>query len=149
MMMSFGQFVFSLSTLAYQDLQRQTSWRHPSNSVVGARAPRQYLGPGDDNITLSGLLAPELTNGSTASLDELRAMGDTGNAWPLVDGTGLVYGLFSIESLNTTHTLFFQDGRARRIEFTLQLTREDDGRTDAIGTMSAPAAGVGATTISG
>ena len=60
MMMALGMFVFSLPTLAYQDLQRQTSWRHPSSSRVGSRPARQFTGAGDDTITLSGLLLPEL-----------------------------------------------------------------------------------------
>ena len=38
MMMSLGMFVFGLPTLAYQDMQRQTNWRHPGNSRVGTRA---------------------------------------------------------------------------------------------------------------
>ncbi len=42
MLMSLGMFVFSLPTLAYQDMQRQTAWRHPSNSRVGSRAAHQF-----------------------------------------------------------------------------------------------------------
>ncbi|WPP47693.1 phage tail protein [Pseudomonas sp. AN-1] len=135
MMMCLGQFVFSLSTLAYQDFQRQTQWRHPSNSRVGARPARQFAGPGDDTITLQGLLAPELT-GSIESLDKLREMADTGSAWPLVEGTGRVYGLYAIEGLNEGRTLFFQDGAARRIEFTVNLVRVDDDRVDRMGTLA-------------
>jgi phage protein U len=132
MMMAFGQFVFSLDTLAYQDLQRQTSWRHPSNSRVGARPARQFVGPGEETMNLNGLLLPGFA-GDTGSLDELRAMGAAGAAWPLVDGTGIVYGQFVIESLNETRSLFHRDGSARRIEFQLQLARVDDDRIDAIG----------------
>ena len=132
MMMCLGQFVFSLSTLAYQDFQRQTQWRHPSNSRVGARPARQFAGPGDDTITLQGLLAPELT-GTIESLDKLREMADTGSAWPLVEGTGRVYGLYAIESLSEGKTLFFQDGAARRIEFTVNLVRVDDDRIVRMG----------------
>lgn len=135
MMMCLGQFVFSLSTLAYQDFQRQTQWRHPSNSRVGARPARQYAGPGDDTITLQGLLAPELT-GSIESLDKLREMADTGAAWPLVEGTGRVYGLYAIEQLSEGKTLFFQDGASRRIEFTINLTRVDDDRIDRMGALA-------------
>ncbi len=135
MMMCLGQFVFSLSTLAYQDFQRQTQWRHPSNSRVGARPARQYAGPGDDTITLQGLLAPELT-GTIESLSKLREMADTGSAWPLVEGTGRFYGLYAIEGLNEGRTLFFQDGAARRIEFTVNLVRVDDDRVDRIGMLS-------------
>lgn len=136
MMMALGQFVFSLSTLAHQELQRQTAWRHPSSSRVGARPARQFAGPGDDTITLSGLVAIEFTNG-TASIDELRAMGDTGSAWPLVDGAGYVYGQWVIEGLNTTGTLFLQDGTPRRVDFQLTLQRVDDDRTDTLATAAA------------
>lgn len=138
MMMALGQFVFSLYTLAYQELQRQTAWRHPSTSRIGARPARQSVGPGDDTITLQGLLAPEFM-GSTISLDILRAMGDEGSAWVLVDGIGIVYGEFVIESLAETKTIFMDNGQARRIEFTLQLARVDDSRTDAIGSTDATA----------
>ncbi|PZP30455.1 MAG: oxidoreductase [Roseateles depolymerans] len=135
MMMGYGQFVFSLSTLAYQDLQRQTAWRHPSNSRVGARPARQFVGPGDDGITLSGVLAPEFA-GDVVSLGKLREMGDSGLAWPLVTGTGEVLGAFVIESLNETRTMLMDNGAARRIEFQLQLARVDEQRTDSIGTDS-------------
>lgn len=131
-MMALGQFVFCLSTLAYQDLQRQMKWRHASNSRIGARAARQFLGVGDDSFNLSGVLMPELT-GSAAALDELREMGNLGASWPLVDGTGVVYGLYVIEGLNETKTVFLSNGAARRIEFQLQLERVDDGMTDSIG----------------
>lgn len=131
MMMALGQFVFSLDTLAYQELQRQTKWRHPSNSRVGARPARQFAGPGDETMHLNGLLLPGLA-GSTVSLDALRAMGDTGSAEPLVDGTGTVYGQFVIEALNQTASVLRRDGTARRIEFQLQLTRVDDNRTTQV-----------------
>jgi phage protein U len=134
MMMALGMFVFSLETLAYQEFQRQTDWRHASISRIGTNPARQFLGRGDDSITLPGVLLPGLT-GSQLSLDALRMMGDTGKAWPLVEGTGRIYGLWVIESLSDTRTVFFPDGAARRIEFTLKLTRIDDGRVDLLGSL--------------
>lgn len=132
MMLSLGMFVFSLSTLAYQELQRQTNWRHASNGRVGAAPALQFVGRGDDTITLPGLLLPELA-GSILSLDALRLMANTGKAWPMVEGTGRIYGLWVIESLSETKTLFFRDGTPRRIEFTLTLKRTDDDRIDLLG----------------
>lgn len=125
MMMALGTFVFSLPELAYQQLQHAAAWRHSSSERVGARAARQFVGPGDETVDLSGLVAPELT-GSPASLDTLRSLADEGRPLSLVDGTGVVYGAFVITSLNQTRTLFFQDGAARRIEFQLSLLRVDD-----------------------
>ena len=73
MLMALGQFIFSLPTLAYDNLKRSTAWRHPGHSRVGARSAHQFLGPGDESIHLSGVLIPTLI-GRVASLDELREM---------------------------------------------------------------------------
>ncbi|WGO91846.1 phage tail protein [Pseudomonas viciae] len=132
MMLALGMFVFSLSTAAYQALQRQTEWRHARNPRVGAAPARQFIGRGDDTITLPGIILPELA-GSALSLDALRLMANTGKAWPMVEGSGRIYGLWIIESLNETKTLFFRDGTPRRIEFTLILKRIDDDRIDLLG----------------
>jgi len=132
MMMALGMFVFSLSTAAYQELQRQTDWRHASNNRIGAAPARQFVGRGDDAITLPGIIFPELA-GTTLSLDAIRLMANTGKAWPMVEGTGRIYGLWVIESLSETKTLFFSDGTPRRIEFTLSLKRTDDDRIDLLG----------------
>lgn len=135
MMMSLGLFVFSLSTAAYQEFQRQTAWRHPSSSRVGQAPARQFIGRGDDTISLSGLIVPELA-GSRLSLDTLRLMADTGKAWPLVEGSGRIYGLWVIESLSETSTLFFRDGTPRRIEFSITLQRADDSRIELLGNLA-------------
>ena len=131
MMLALGMFVFSLSTLAYQELQRQTEWRHPSSSRVGAAPARQFIGRGDDSITLPGIIFPQLA-GTTLSLDALRLMANTGKAWPMIEGSGRIYGLWVIESLSETKTVFFRDGTPRRIEFTLSLKRIDDDQLDLI-----------------
>jgi len=53
-------------------------------------------------------------------------MAGTGGAWPLIEGSGRIYGLWVIESITETKTLFFQDGTPRRIEFSIALKRVDD-----------------------
>ena len=131
-MMALGQFVFSLPTLAYNDFKRSSAWRHPSNSRVGARPARQSLGPGDDTITLSGVLAPEF-KGDPWAIKQLREMADKGNAYALVSGRNEVFGAWVIESVTETGTLHMDNGAPRRIEFDLQLVRVDDAQADATG----------------
>ncbi|KVS58016.1 phage tail protein [Burkholderia cepacia] len=125
MMMALGLFVFSLSTLPYQELQRKRGWRYASNNRVGKRPARQFASEDDETIQLSGVLLPELTGGDL-SLSVLELMADQHTSWPLIEGTGHIYGMFTIDSISTTRTLFFSDGAARRIEFTIALTRSDD-----------------------
>ena len=131
-MMALGQFVFSLDTLAYQELQRSTDWRHPSNSRVGARPARQFVGVGEDTITLTGLVVPEF-RGSRKTLDQIRAMADAGSAYALVAGTGDVMGAWVNQRVNETGTLFIREGVARRVDFTLELARVDDDQADPAG----------------
>ena len=124
MQMCLGLFVFSLDTLSYQELQRRTSWKHPTQSIVGGRDTSQYLGYGEDIITLSGSMVPEF-KGKPASLDGLRRMGNTGLAWALVEGSGTIYGAYVITEMQETKTFFEVDGTARKIEFSLTLRRID------------------------
>jgi phage protein U len=131
-MMALGQFVFGMDTLAYQELQRSTDWRHPSNSRVGARPARQFVGPGEDSITLTGLLVPEF-RGSRKTMDQVRAMADAGRAYALVAGTGDVLGAWVITRVQESGSIFVAEGVARRVDFTIELARVDDDQADPAG----------------
>lgn len=135
MMMALGLFVFMLTTLPYQEFKHQMAWRHPSNSRVGQRPQSQFLGADDEIITLTGVLYPELTGGRLSLLG-LQQMANTGKAWSLVEGNGTLYGLFVIESLSCNKSIFFSDGSARKIEFTLTLKRSDETRQDVLGDLA-------------
>ncbi|MDR4896715.1 phage tail protein [Yersinia kristensenii] len=135
MMMAFGMFVFMLQTVPYQDFQHQMAWRHPSNARIGKRPGSQFLGPDEESITLSGVLYPELTGGKV-SLMALQLMAETGKAWSLIEGNGAIHGMFVIESLSRTKSLFFSDGSARKIEFTLTLKRTDESLKEMFGDLS-------------
>ena len=124
-MMTLGTFVFSLPSLAYQQLQRQNDWRHAASERVGARAAHQYVGPGEETIELSGTVAPELTAGEV-SINVLRDLAEDGRPLPLVDGRGYVYGAYVIKGISEGKSVFFKDGAARKIEFSMSLLRVDE-----------------------
>ncbi|MEB5749116.1 phage tail protein [Leclercia adecarboxylata] len=135
MMMVLGLYVFMLRTVPYQELQYQRNWRHAVNSRINRRPSMQFLGPDNDSLTLSGVLLPEITGGRL-SLLALEQMAEQGKAWPLIEGSGTIYGMFVIESLNQTKTEFFESGMARRIEFTLTLKRVDESLSNMFGSLS-------------
>ncbi|EPD3098071.1 phage tail protein [Enterobacter cloacae complex sp. 383C1] len=124
MMLALGMFVFMRQTLPYQTLQRDAEYRWPSNSRVGKRDAFQFLGVGEEKITLAGVLYPELTGGRM-TMTTIRLMAEEGRAWPLLDGTGMIYGMYIINNVSDTGSVFFSDGTARKIDFTLTLTRVD------------------------
>lgn len=141
MMLTLGLFVFQLQTVPYQSLQRNVDYRWPSNSRVGQRPALQFLGVNEEKITLSGVLMPEITGGRI-SLLALHLMAEEGKSWPLLEGTGTIYGMFVVNSISETHTEFFSDGSARSIEFSLTLTRVDESLTAMFGDLQTQANGL-------
>ncbi|MCC8422170.1 phage tail protein [Photorhabdus thracensis] len=132
MMAALGLFVFMLKTTPYQSLQHQQSWRYGFNNRVGARPTCQFMGPNNDTITLSGALYPEITGGRL-SLLALQLMAESGKAWSFLDGSGTIYGMFIIASIDQTKSEFFTDGTARKIDFTVTLRRVDDNLGEMFG----------------
>ena len=141
MMLTLGLFVFQLQTVPYQSLQRDVDYRWPANNRVGLRPLPQFLGVNEEKITLSGVLMPEITGGKL-SLMALNLMADEGKAWPLLEGSGTIYGMFVVNSVSETHTEFFSNGAPRKIEFMLTLTRVDESLAAMFGDMKAQADGL-------
>jgi len=141
MMLVLGLFAFQLQTLPYQSLQRDVDYRWPVNNRIGLRPLPQFLGVNEEKITLSGVLLPEITGGKF-SLLVLNLMADQGKVWPLLDGSGTIYGLFLINGVSETQTEFFANGLARKIEFTLTLTRVDDSLSTMLGDVNSWGEGV-------
>lgn len=138
MMLALGLFIFSLHTAAYQSFQEQNSWKHPSNERVGMRPAYQYTGQGESTITLSGWIAPEVA-GTALSLSMLKAMANTGKAYILVSGLGIVHGFYIIDSITEDNTIFFETGKPRRIDFTITLKKvEESFIDDLIGDLALP-----------
>lgn len=124
-LMAFGMFLFEIGSLAHDELQRKSDWRHARSGRVGARDATQFTGVGDETISLSGAVYGEISDGRV-SIDTLRDMADTGDAMPLVDGNGTVFGTFIITAIDERHAFLMEDGRPRRIDFGIDFLRVDD-----------------------
>lgn len=124
-LMSLGMFVFGMDTLPYQSLQRSNDWRHGKTERFGTRDASQFIGPGAETISLSGLCVPEL-GGSYAAFQTIEDMAATGENYPLMDGDGLVLGHYYILRLDRDHLTIMGGGRPRHIGFRLELERAAD-----------------------
>jgi phage protein U len=121
-LMSLGLFTFGMDQAAYDQLSRRITWRHEHNDRYLARPASQFAGPGDDHVTIAGTIIPEVA-GNYGALSFLIDMGDTGSAWPLMDGLGTLWGIYRIDGLDQTHRVIMAGGLPRMIDFTLELTR--------------------------
>jgi uncharacterized protein len=122
MLMALGLFVFAMPTLPFQELEQRQSWRWGTSDRFGARPAAQYLGPGEDQVTITGCLYP-LVAGDRGSLDTLRAMAAQGASWPLIDGTGRIFGDFAISEIDARGAAFIDNGVPRRTDFSIELHR--------------------------
>ncbi|HAH9644343.1 phage regulatory CII family protein [Escherichia coli] len=104
----------------------------PINEVAKEKLPH-YVMSATAEI---GRVAAGAVTGGRLSLLALEQMAEQGKAWPLIEGSGTIYGMYVIEGLNQTKTEFFRDGMPRRIEFTLSLKRVDESLSDMFGDLS-------------
>jgi hypothetical protein len=118
-----GMFVFTTQTIPFQSLDRSQSWKHPHGAIVGKDfAPSQYVGKEPDEMTLKCELRPEITGGDF-SIEWLRKMADTGQAYPLILGTGKLMGSFVITNISENRSELMYDSKARSISFSMTLKK--------------------------
>lgn len=123
-LMVLGMFVFGMKSLPYQEFQRRMSWRHATSERHTERPAAQYVGLGEDTVSLTGVLVPEVA-GSFSAIDNLVDMASTGDNWPLLDGAGQIWGSYRIENIDLRGTSIISGGIARRTEFAVDLVRQD------------------------
>lgn len=124
-MMRLGTFKFCIYTAAYQELNRTTNYQWGEQAVFGTWDNLQYLGPGEDSQSLTGVVYPEF-KGGTGQIDDLRALAATGQPQLLISGTGKILGYWVIGSITEGQTKFAAFGVPRRQEFTVNIRKHSD-----------------------
>ena len=119
-MMRLGSYAFSLDSAAYARLERSTAYRWAAQERHGREAALQFLGPGEDTLSLPGTVYPHF-RGGLGQVDDMRALAALGEPQLLVDGLGHIHGRWVVQSVAETREVLFADGMPRRIEFTLGL----------------------------
>jgi phage protein U len=121
-LLTLGMFVFGMDTIAYDELNRRFGWRHGDTDRFGARPATQFLGPGEDTISINALIVPEIA-GSYSALTTLEDMGNTGDSWQLLDGLGRVLGQYRLETIEDGHRGIMAGGIPRGRAVTIELKR--------------------------
>jgi hypothetical protein len=128
-MMMLGGFKFALNTATFQEVNRATSYRWPSQERVGQYFARQFTGPGDDTITLPGVIYPDF-RGGYAQIDNLRSIAEQGRPVKLISAMGDMLGVWVIERIEDSRKVFKPDGTFRKQDFTVTLMRFGDDNAD-------------------
>ena len=119
-MMALGAYHFSLSTAAYQSLERVSSYRWQKQDRLGRKPALQYVGPDADTVEFEGVIHPYF-RGGLGQLTAMRTEAGKGKPLILVDGLGKTWGKYCIKRISETQTIFTDDGIPKKIEFRLSL----------------------------
>lgn len=137
-MLMLGSFKFQLNVAVFQEMRRSTQYKWASQERFGQLAARQFVAPGDDTITLPGVIYPSW-RGSGAAMENLRTLAARGQPLLLIDAQGSIYGRWVITGVEETRSVFAAFAQPRKIEFSVTLERFDGGGSNLLDTFLANA----------
>lgn len=117
-----GSFQFDLPNGVPQSFDRTADYRWEVQERLLRDPAAQFLGPGNQEITLDGVLFPGFS-GRQSTMETLRQLAETGEAQMLTDGLGKVYGKWGIRRIQEGLSTFAPGGGARQITFNVSLVR--------------------------
>lgn len=135
-MMSLGDFQFGVSTAEYQSLKTSMSWRWAKKDRYGRKPGKQYHGPDAITKTMEIVIYPQSKKDLTR-FQQIKAMADAGKPLRLVAGgsrlvdgllvpAGADLGLWVIEQLEISESMFMQDGTALEQKGSLTISEYGD-----------------------
>ena len=124
MLIQLGNFQFSISTVAYNEIERISTFSFASHQVIGSYDRLQAVGVNNETLRLTGSYLSELRTliGGTREnpFDTIRTMANTQNPLQLQSEDGKNHGYWVIYDMNTKGSKYLQQG-ALKANFTIQL----------------------------
>lgn len=128
-MMNWGGVIFHQSTRSFDRAKRSTDYNWATVDRMGPtrRPAKQYVGPGEDKVTLEGVIFGTYNPGGEyvggRQLDELHERASEGSPYLLQDGNGLVWGMFCLVNIDEEGSIFIDTGAPRKQAYTLTFER--------------------------
>lgn len=119
-MLSFGEFEFSLDTVMYNQLSRSASWRWAEQPLIGKGDLLQYTGKAARTVTLTGIEHAAYRNG-VGAVDDLYDLADMATPQILVSAAGDVFGYWVATDFSEEITSFTLGGGPRKRSYKLEL----------------------------
>lgn len=128
-LMALGPHVFEVLPLNYQRIERLTEAQWASVPRLGVRPSRQFVGFGDDPLTISGVLLPG-EFGGRSEFEAIRLTQAAGLPVPLVGfGTGTlgrVWGLVIITLISDAQEEIGPDGSGQVLTYDIEVAAYDE-----------------------
>ena len=145
MLIQLGDFQFSISTAAYNEIERISTYKFAAHQVIGSHDRLQAVGVDNETIRLTGSYFAELRSLVGSNNDDpfanLRSIAFKQEPLQLQSGDGKNHGYWVIFDLNVRGQDYIEQG-ALKADFTVQLRfygrRVDSVNAIAQGAPSAP-----------
>lgn len=136
-LLALGPHVFEIAPLNFQALDRQTEALWPSIPRFGNAPGRQFVGYGENPVTISGLLFPE-EFGGRMEFEAIRATQAAATpvmmvGWATAGAAGRVFGKVVILSVTDTQSIISASGQGRKLEYTIEVAPHGDGSGGSLG----------------
>lgn len=131
-LLGLGPFIFYATWPSFNKLKHKVPIRWVGQERIGRRPAMQFLGPGEEEVTLEGVFYPQALGG----LEMLIAMQEAarqGVICDLVAVTGEVFGPWVIKEVANENQFFTPTGSPRKVDFTINLHAYGDDGLGGIG----------------
>nr|WP_210259488.1 phage tail protein [Devosia sp. 1635] len=119
---SIGSLTLDTRPFSVDDVARSAAADFATKPLMGSLPGREFMGEGDDKITLSGQLLPFKTGGLT-ELEVAHGFRRSGQRLPVMRGDGKMFGWFAIESIQENHSDLMRDGVGFVVKHTISLVK--------------------------
>ncbi|MBO9125446.1 MULTISPECIES: phage tail protein [unclassified Rhizobium] len=132
MLYSIGALTLDTRPFSVDEMQRSTSADFADKPVMGGMIAREFMGEGEEKITLSGQLLPFKTGGLT-ELEMAHGFRRSGQKLPVLRGDGARLGWYVIDTITENHTDLMRDGVGFFVKHSISLTKvSPDGASPGI-----------------
>ncbi|MBY6242220.1 phage tail protein [Methylosinus sp. Sm6] len=127
-LMGWGPHRFEVGRAAFEELRRRVHARWEKHAIIGRRPAGQYLGPGEEIVSLRGTIYPVDQGGGVelliaALLADCRA----GATHILLSESGDIAGPHRLEAAQTVESFHLPDGTPQKLVYDLDFAVHDDG----------------------
>jgi|EndMetStandDraft_5_1072996.scaffolds.fasta_scaffold548144_2 uncharacterized protein len=137
-MVGLGALRFEIDALNFTQLERTFAYRWEPQNRLGRRPAMQFMGPGEETVTLTGTTYPNhpAFAGGLAELNAMRSRSEVGAFFTMgarVGTRGLALGRWCVRNIRDVQSYFHPSGQPSKVEFTIELVAYGSDGNAALG----------------
>ena len=120
-----GPFPCWVEQAPLEKFSRARNWRWEAQARLTRPNAMQFVGAGDDTITLNGVIHPheDKCGGKATSMEDLSQIANGGEPQLILTGWGKVLGKYVITDVQEDYENMLDDLRPRKVGFSITLKR--------------------------